>query len=314
VRVDIVGQFRRKLPQDRVDHEGTEAVQLLHDLAAAYVELERRLNRVTVTDYPPETRLGRGRLDQQAEEVAAELRSRLGLGLGPVPNLTALLELQLGVRVFARPLPSSISGVYAYHEELGACILVNQSHRWTRRRWSLSHELAHFMTTRREPSVAYSRRGQKHPDDMFADCFAAAFLMPSATVRRMFNHYVGEEQRFSSRHLILGAHRLGVSVEAFARRLERLELLPSGTFDSLRDRGLDRAAVKQVLGMDFERGGEEPNARLLLLAAEAYEKDLFSEGQLADMLALDRVTLREVVDDLAGLDEALPMFAEVLAQ
>jgi len=35
--------------------------------------------------------------------------------------------------------------------------------------------------------------------------------------------------------------------------------------------------------------------RLNLLASEAYRKDLFSEGQLARMLHLDRVELREIL-------------------
>ena len=180
--------------------------------------------------------------------MAAELRSRLGLGLGPIPDLTGLLELELGLRIFMRPLHSSVSGVYAYHEDLGACILLNRSHPRSRRRWTLSHELAHFMSTRRESSVAFSRNQGKHPDDVFADAFAAAFLMPSATVRRIFDEYVGEDGKFSARHLILGAHRLGVSLEAFGRQLEKLDLVPANTYYSLRDRGLNETIVRDVLG------------------------------------------------------------------
>jgi Zn-dependent peptidase ImmA (M78 family)/DNA-binding XRE family transcriptional regulator len=303
VRVDVVGQFRRKQSGavGKRRKEELEALALLHDLAAAYVELERRLGKVTTVDYPPERRIGRGRLDQQAEELAAELRSRLGLGLGPISDLTGLLELELGVRIFVRPLPSSVAGVYAYHEELGACILLNSRHPRARRRWTLAHELAHFMTTRREPSVAIVG-DRKHPDDIFADAFAAAFLMPSATVRKIFDEYVGQEGRFSARHLIFGAHRLGVSLEAFARQLERLELVPSGTYDSLRDRGLNEEAVQQVLGGRVDSDGTEPGARLLMLAAEAHELGLFSEGQLADMLVMDRIELRRAIDAFNAVD------------
>lgn len=302
VRVDVVGQFRRKRPREgKGDREGIEALSLLHDLSAAYVELERRLHKVTPVDYPPERRIGRGRVEQQAEEFAVELRSRLGLGVGPVPDLVGILELELGLRVFIRPLPSSIAGVYAFHDELGACVLLNRLHRRTRRRWTLAHELAHFLTTRREPSVAVSA-GDKHPDDVFADAFAAAFLMPSATVRRVFDEYVGQEGRFSTRHLILGAHRFGVSVEAFARQLERLELLPQGTYDSLRDRGLDEEAVQRVLGPQDNDEATEPGARLLMLAAEACDQELYSEGQLADMLVMDRIELRRAIDAFAAVD------------
>lgn len=295
VRVDVVAQFRRQ-GSGGDDKDGLQAIALLHDLSTAYVELEQRLHKVTRLDYPPERKLGRGRVDQQAEELAAEMRSRLGLGLGPIPDLVALLELELGLRVFVRPLPSAIAGVYAYHDELGACVLLNRLHPRVRRRWTLSHELAHFMTTRREPSVARSLENRKHPDDAFADAFAAAFLMPSATVRRMFDEYVGQEGKFSARHLILGAHRLGVSLEAFGRQIEKLELLPRGTYDSLKDRGLDERIVEQVLGSRTESDVTEPGARLLMMAAEAHELEMFSEGQLADMLVMDRVELRRAID------------------
>jgi Zn-dependent peptidase ImmA (M78 family)/transcriptional regulator with XRE-family HTH domain len=303
VRVDVVGQFRRKQggTTGKRRKDELDALSLLHDLAATYVELEHRLHKATTTDYPAERKIGRGRVERQADELAAELRARLGLGLGPISDLVGLLELEVGVRIFVRQLPSTIAGVYLYHDELGACILLNSRHPRSRRRWTLAHELAHFMTTRREPSVAFEG-DRKHPDDVFADAFAAAFLMPSATVRRIFDEYVGQEGRFSARHLIFGAHRLGVSLEAFGRQLERLELLPSGTYDSLRERGLNEQAVQQVLGARVESEATEPGARLMLLAAEAHERGMFSEGQLADMLVMERVELRRAFDAFNALD------------
>lgn len=304
VKADLVGQFRRSKAANADDSEGSKAVQLLHDLAAAYVELEQSLNKISVVDYPPERKIGRGRIDQQAEEIAMELRSRLGLGLSPIPDLVGLLELELGIRIFVRPAPSSIAGVYAYHEQLGACVLLNGHHPRTKRRWTLAHEIAHFMTTRHQPSVVGSEEGKKHIDDIFADSFAAAFLMPSATVRRVFDEYVDRDGKFSPRHIILGAHRLGASLEAFSRQLERLELLPGGTFDLLRERGLNDSVVRDVLGTSIAEESAEPTARLIILAVEAHEKGLFSEGQLADMLVMDRVELRRAIDTLGELDGA----------
>lgn len=302
VRVEIVPQFRKKLRSPTTDTASNEALILLHDIAAANAELERVLNKISFVDYPPERKIGRGRVQQQAEEIAAELRSRLGLGLGPIPDLESVLELELGLRIFLRPLPSSISGVYAYHPEIGACVVLNKLHPRRRRRWTLAHELAHFMTTRLEPSVAFASDNRKSPDDVFADAFAAAFLMPSATVRRIFDEYVGAEGTFKVRHLILGARRLGVSLEAFCRQLESLELVKKGTFETLKDRGLNQSAVHQVLGTDDEEDASVEGTRLLLLAAEAHEQGLFSEGQLADMLVLDRIELRRAFDAFASIE------------
>lgn len=156
------------------------------------------------------------------------------------------------------------------------------------------------MTSRFEPSVMMSADTRKGPEDVFADAFAAAFLMPSATVRRIVEEYVGEEGRLAARHLILGARRLGVSLEAFTRQLESLELLARGTYDVLKERGLDEQAVQQVLGQEAAQVGLE-GTRLLLLAAEASELGLYSEGQLADMLVLDRVELRRAIDAFSSM-------------
>jgi Zn-dependent peptidase ImmA (M78 family) len=301
VKVEIVGQFRKKARAANSDKDEIAAMATLHDIAAAYVELERRLNKVGTVDYPPERKIGRGRLTQQAEELAAELRSRLGLGLGPILDLEGILELELGVRIFVRALPSSISGVYAYHPELGAIIVLNTLHPRSRRRWTLAHELAHFMSTRFEASVVRAKETRKSPDDVFADAFAAAFLMPNATMRRIFDEYVGAEGKFSIRHIVLGARRLGVSLEAFCRQLENLEFLPSGTFEALKDRGLNEKAVQEAVGVEDEAAGME-GTRLLLLAAEAAEKGIYSEGQLADMLVLNRVELREALDAFSSIE------------
>lgn len=45
-----------------------------------------------------------------------------------------------------------------------------------------------------------------------------------------------------------------------------------------------------------------------LLAAEAYARGMLSEGQVASMLGIDRVSAREILDDVcqAGLGEELP--------
>ncbi len=93
-----------------------------------------------------------------------------------------------------------------------------------------------------------------------------------------------------------------MSLEAFARQLERLELLPSGTYDSLRDRGLNEQSIQQVLGARVDSDATEPGARLMLLAAEAHEQGLFSEGQLADMLVMDRIELRRAIDAFTAID------------
>ncbi len=304
VHVDLVAQFRRPMGAKVSAEEATAAVRLLHQLAASTVELERRLGKSPALQYPPERKIGRGQLDQQAEDLALELRNQLGLGLGPITDIFAIAELDLGMRIFIRPLASGIAGVFAYHPELGACVVLNANHRRTRQAWTLAHEIAHLLTSRSEAEVCASD-GQKAPTERFADLFAAAFLMPAPTVRRRFSETTDAEGKFSTRHLYLLAHRLHVSVEAICRRLENLRLLPSGTIDRVRASAA-RGTLREIL-VD-ESQVEEPAPvppRLATLAVEAHGRGLLSEGQVAQMLAVDRIEARRLIDELQQDDDDL---------
>jgi Zn-dependent peptidase ImmA (M78 family) len=99
------------------------------------------------------------------------------------------------------------------------------------------------------------------------------------------------------------AHSLNVSQEAMCRRLEDLKLLPTGTWNSLRDRGFSGDLVRQILG--DQRRDEELviPPRLWMLAVEVYSKELLTEGQLAQLLRIDRVDLRRILDMLGPDDE-----------
>ena len=56
-----------------------------------------------------------------------------------------------------------------------------------------------------------------------------------------------------------------------------------------------------AVGVEDDPVGME-GTRLLLLAAEAAEKGFYSEGQLADMLVLNRVDLREALDAFSSIE------------
>jgi hypothetical protein len=84
------------------------------------------------------------------------------------------------------------------------------------------------------------------------------------------------------------------------RRLEELHLLPSGTWDSLRDRGFSGTLVRQVLGDKASTEESTVPPRLWYLAAEAYRRGLLSEGQIARMLKTDRIELRAMLDVLGA--------------
>ena len=104
------------------------------------------------------------------------------------------------------------------------------------------------------------------------------------------------------------AHSFGVSFEAITRRMEALQLLKAGTFDSLKARRFAVEEAKKSLGL-AAAPLQTMAPRLLVQAADAYRRGLLSEGQLTKMLSLDRIQFREQIDQLGGpeLDDAIPV-------
>ena len=301
VHLDMVPRFR-KLTQS-LDNAIEDSTRLLNDLVRAEVELENMLGIERARNYPPERPILPGDVRAQAEQNAQELRDWLGLGAGPVLDIISILDLQLGIRVYIRRLDSKVSGLFAYDETAGACILLNANHPVDRLRQSGTHELAHFVSTRRQPEVLVEEDKVSSREERYANCFARCFLTPARAVRQRFAEITAGQSHLTRRHIILLAHAFSVSREAMARRLEELELAKAGTWDWFVANGnITDEQAREVLGVLPERHlcsaavqGPVP-PRLGLLAREAWRRGFYSEGQLARLLQLDRHETRMVLD------------------
>jgi Zn-dependent peptidase ImmA (M78 family)/DNA-binding XRE family transcriptional regulator len=305
VYVDLAPRFRKML--DAKDTAAVQAADLLANLAKAEVELENLLGVKRVRNYPPERPLLPGNVRAQAEQDATELRNRLGLGMRPVPDVVTLLELELGVRVYVRRLDSRISGLFAYDEALGPCILLNASHPRERRVQTAGHETGHLVSSRRSPEILYRNEQENTREERYANAFGRAFLTPARGVMQKFQEVTAGADKVTRRHVIILAHFFGVSREAIVRRLEELGLLKAGTWDWFDSNGgITDEQARQVLGelavpdQDKTEADKPTTLRLGSLAAEAYRKELMSEGQLARLLCLGRVELREILDSQQG--------------
>jgi Zn-dependent peptidase ImmA (M78 family) len=195
--------------------------------------------------------------------------------------------------------------VFAYDETLGACILLNANHPRERRNQTGGHELGHFISVRNEPEVLHADEPENSREERYANGFGRFFLTPAGAVRQKFQDVTAGSTRLTRRHIIVLAHFFGVSREAMVRRLEELGLTKKGTWDWFAaNGGITDEQVQQVLGdlrlPDRHKAeADRPTTlRLNLLAAEAYRRELLSEGQLARLLHLDRVELREMLQDI----------------
>jgi Zn-dependent peptidase ImmA (M78 family)/DNA-binding XRE family transcriptional regulator len=310
VHVDLAPRFRKL--SGSLDEAANAAVRLMSNLAKAEVELENLLGVRRTHNYPLERPILRGDVRTQAEQDALELRQRLGLGGGSIPDIVTLLEMEMGVRVYVRRIDGRISGLFAFDEALGPCILLNANHPKNRRAQTAAHECGHFISTRRSPEILEENEPETSREERYASVFGRAFLTPARGVKQKFHEIIAGSDRMTRRHVIVLAHYFGVSREAMVRRLEELRLVKEGTWDWFIDNGgITDEQERQVLGDlrapdEHKVQADRPTTlRLNLLAAEAYRRELLSEGQLARLLQLDRVELRELLNDREmGGDEA----------
>lgn len=306
-------QLRGALPPETpVDADLLPFIRDLERLCDDYLDLERLCGAPAVHQPPPRYSIGGGDPEAVAEDVAGAERNRLALGDAPVLNLRAVLEEDLGLRVFYLDLPSKVAGMFAYTDAHGGVLGINRKHPPERRRHTMAHEFGHFLTDRHRSEITFLGRYERRPAaERFAETFGRAFLMPAASLRRRFHELVRQRSRGSEDErpdrpttgdVVHLAHFFFVSFEAMTRRLEEMRLIPSGTWDRLRQRGFRIGEARNLLGLRERPVDDELlPARYRYLAVEAWQRGDLSEGQLASFLRVDRLTARRMVQDL-GLE------------
>jgi Zn-dependent peptidase ImmA (M78 family)/DNA-binding XRE family transcriptional regulator len=299
---DFAVQFRASVVKTgRYQTEIEESIREFQRLCEDYLYLEGISDTPLSYAYPTEYSVDGLPPEEAAEGFASAERNRLGLGDAPIINLRELLENDVGLRVFYLRLPSHIAGMFTYSDDLGGCIAINSLHPEERRRWSLAHEYGHFLTNRYRPEVSIMLAYERTPaSERLSDGFAGAFLMPTSGLRRKFNDVARlRKGNITPADLCQLANYYFVSVEGLTRRLEALHLLPNGTWDRLQDRGFKVREAQNLLKL-------QPHSyldhllpfRYRFLAAEAYQQDKLTEGQLARLLRVDRVEARQMVQKI----------------
>lgn len=300
---DFSVQLRGALPPEApIDAELLPRIREFERLCDDYLELERLLGAPLPRHDPPPYSLEGMDPEPFAEDVANAERNRLGLGDAPVLNLRAVLEGDVGLRVFYLDLESNVAGMFAFTEEYGGALAINRNHPAERRRHSMAHEYGHYLTNRYRSEITFLGRYERRPpEERFAETFGRAFLMPAAGLRRRYNE-VARQRNLENRggvtpgDLCRLAHFYYVSFEAMTRRLEELALIRPGTWQRLRQQGFRVKEAWQLLGLQ-EHPIEDDllPSRYRYLAVEAWHRGLLSEGQLASFLRVDRLSARRLV-------------------
>lgn len=114
-------------------------------------------------------------------------------------------------------LPLDVSGKLEYKD--GVWLMsVNEKHPEVRQRYTLGHELGHYLNHRDSMTsfkdTVYFRSRQKSSMEYTADLFAACLLMPEEDVKEVVNGGAKTVKEMSQ--------KFGVSLEAMKYRLEQL--------------------------------------------------------------------------------------------
>ncbi|MFK7602068.1 helix-turn-helix domain-containing protein [Deinococcus sp. SM5_A1] len=272
-----------------------QAAALLQQSAENYLELEEAMHSPLPRNYPVEYDIGSLAPEAAADEIADAERRRLGLGDAPLGNLRETLEAEVGLRIFSLELDSRVSGLFGYTEELGGCIALNSKHPPERQRMSLAHEYAHFLTARARPDVQVFRHAGRVSDtERFAEAFARRLLMPARTVTRHLRNHVKNHGTPKVADLVHLSSYFRVSFEAYVRRLEELQVIGAGTYDRLQFENFKPREAQKLAGITQELSEPRFPKRYILLALEALDRGLITEGQAAMYLASDRLSVRDL--------------------
>jgi Zn-dependent peptidase ImmA (M78 family)/DNA-binding XRE family transcriptional regulator len=171
---------------------------------------------------------------EDANACAESLVKELDLGLIPADRLIAKVEQALDIPVlFVDTVEydgdKSVSGATCHLNEMGV-ILINRNESEARRYYDLAHELFHVLTwdamepEHRESNSDEHRRAAKRIEQL-ADNFAAALLMPRASINHLFN----TERASDIAHLCEIASLLKVSPVALAWRLLNIGMIDDNT-------------------------------------------------------------------------------------
>jgi Zn-dependent peptidase ImmA (M78 family) len=197
-------------------------------------------------------------------------------------------------------MPAKYSEIYSYNEQVGGCMAINAHHPEEHRRWSMAHGYLHFLAHRQKPEFHFDGQYQRFPEsEQLAETFPKYFLMPTSGLLKRFNDMYRTHGKFTPTNLFTLAHYYGVSVEALVYRLEEMELLPSGTWEKLRDRGLKVRKVQEELSLEqIPQRVDMMPLHYQHLAIEALDQGLITEGRFSEFLHVDRLEARRIAEAL----------------
>jgi len=262
---------------------------------------------------------------RRAPTLAVETRQELKLAFDAVHNLDTLMDEQ-DILVYKSFIDSDaqedlVSGAFYNHPKLGYCIFVNTHQKSARIRFTMAHEFAHALYHYRMGGII-SRNGDKTPIEVFANTFAAHFLVPGKALREHVNE-IGGKKFLDSIQAFRLAYHFNVSYAMMLFRLNNEKLID---YEEMRDwAGMNVKALAKRWGIqasdNYFADAEQPQAprrdtlgqyplSVLKRIKMAYERKQVSSRHAADLLSVDE---QDLIDGLLqpGLNPDSPDLLEL---
>ena len=222
--------------------------------------------------------------NDDGEILAEDLRNKWNLGIDPIPNMTSLLE-DRGIKVLLIALPERVSGLTCQvhrqrQKNKAPVIVVNRKTTLERRRFTLTHELAHRLIDESSPVH----------HETASDVFAGAFLMPRDHLVRE----IGKSRKAIGYQELIQLKRMyRVSAAMLLVRFKQVGVIDKSTlayaFQTFA-RGW-RSREPEPLENHGEEGRHEVPRRFERLCYWALAEGLISPGKAGELLQqpLDRI-------------------------
>jgi Zn-dependent peptidase ImmA (M78 family)/transcriptional regulator with XRE-family HTH domain len=231
-----------------------------------------------------QVRAGRPAIEQ-GRRLAERVRVLWELGDDPLPpNLFSLVEDRTGLGVALEPLQEMIAGLCARLDDV-AVALVDSSATFGRQRFTLAHELCHFLLQDGDRLVVDERLlGRRSAVEMRANVFAAYFLMPAKSLRRYLRgREVDEEVAIELQYTF------GVSLDALLWHLLNLDIISDYRRQQIHGAGAKALAFRygyesEWARLEQERGQRRPPRPLHQRALRAYAKGRIGIEPLAELI------------------------------
>jgi Zn-dependent peptidase ImmA (M78 family) len=166
---------------------------------------------------------------REIEKRAATLLEQHGCDKPPI-DVLALCK-RLGIDVVLEELEDEISGILVLQQK--PAIAVNRSHSRARQRFTIAHEIGHFVLHKTGKDAVFVDRAAIHfrnqvsstgvdPNEVAANNFASALLMPQRMLEADLRLI---DESITDVHVIRLAQKYGVSEQAMNIRLARLDFV-----------------------------------------------------------------------------------------